>query len=109
MSEVILVATTTPDQQTAKQIADSLVARRLAACVQIEGPVLSVYRWQGAVETSDEWRCSVKTVRALFGAVETHIRSLHPYDEPEIVTTRIDQGSASYLQWLQEQLTDPGP
>src|SRR6476660_6650488 len=66
MSEYIQVTTTTGTRHDAEQIASELVSRRLAACVQITGPINSTFRWQGKVETAEEWMCTVKTTRARF-------------------------------------------
>ena len=100
----IQVVTTVPDQATGQQIAQALVAKRLAACVQVSGPIASTYRWRGAMETSQEWVCSAKTERARFEAVEQAICHLHPYDVPEIVAMPIVVGSNSYLVWLEGAL-----
>ena len=61
------------------------MAQRLAACVQVSGPITSTYRWKGAVETSQEWQCWAKSRRELYGPIEQAIRGLHPYEEPEIL------------------------
>ena len=66
MSEYIQVATTTDSKQQAEQIAQTLVEQRLAACVQIAGPIQSVYRWQGNIEQAEEWHCTIKTRRSNF-------------------------------------------
>jgi periplasmic divalent cation tolerance protein len=105
MDDAIQVLTTTGDQQTAATIAQDLVGSRLAACVQIGGPLTSVYRWQGQVETATEWTCTVKTVRRLYTAVESRIRQLHSYEEPEIVVVDLVDGSPTYLAWLRAQVT----
>ncbi len=104
MSEAIQIATTTESQEAATRIASTLVQQRLAACVQISGPITSCYRWQGNLETSEEWLCTIKTTAALFRPVEQAIRELHSYDEPEIVATPIVAASQSYLTWLMEQV-----
>lgn len=106
MNEAIQVSTTTATQEDAQRIAAALVERRLAACVQVGGPITSVYRWQGAVETADEWLCTIKTTRAAYARVERAIRQLHPYDEPEIIAVPLVAGSAGYLTWLDEQVGD---
>ncbi len=106
MSEAIQVSTTTATKEDAQRIAAALVERRLAACVQVGGPITSCYRWQGAVETADEWLCTIKTTRAAYEEVERAIRQLHPYDEPEIIAVPIVAGSAGYLQWLDRQVGD---
>ncbi len=104
MSEWLQVATTTAQKQDAERIAAALVDQRLAACVQIVGPITSTYRWQGHVESSQEWLCLAKTSREEYAAVEAVIVKLHPYDVPEIVATPIVAGSRSYLDWLRSEL-----
>lgn len=104
MSEFIQVAATAGSLREAERIAVALVDRRLAACVQIVGPIRSVYRWQGAVEQAEEWLCLVKTSAEQYAAVEAAIRELHSYDCPEVIATPITHGSAAYLQWLGDQL-----
>jgi len=106
MREFLQVTTTTAQEADARQIATVLVERRLAACVQILGPVHSVYRWQGNVEQAVEWLCKVKTERRLFTAVAETICELHTYECPEVVATPIVDGSAKYLAWLGEQLAE---
>ncbi len=104
MTAFVQVSTTTDTESGAQAIAAALVERRLAACVQVSGPVRSVYRWQGAVEQTDEWLCTVKTSASLYPQVEAAIRELHSYECPEIVAVPIVEGSAAYLKWLGEQL-----
>jgi len=98
------ITTTAGSREEADRIATTLVDRRLAGCVQIVGPIRSVYRWQGEIEHSEEWLCQIKTTREQYAAVEAAIRELHSYDCPEIIATPIVAGSAAYLQWLAEQL-----
>ncbi len=100
MSDYVQVITTTDSEDEAHRIAGRLVEERLAGCVQILGPMVSVYRWEGAVESAQEWLCLVKTSRALYVEVEALIRSLHSYDVPEIVVLEVAGGSADYLGWL---------
>jgi periplasmic divalent cation tolerance protein len=100
MTECVQVLTTAASEAEAERIAATLVERRLAACVQVVGPVVSHYRWQGAVEREREWQCLAKTTMARFGEVEEAIRELHSYEEPEIVATPILAGSSGYLGWL---------
>ncbi len=104
MTDCIQVTTTTSTQEEAQRIADALVEARLAACVQIVGPINSVYRWQGEVERATEWLCVVKTERRLFAAVEAAIKRLHSYEVPEILAVDVAQGSEDYLRWLHEEL-----
>jgi periplasmic divalent cation tolerance protein len=100
MTDCIAVVTTTASRDEALRLAHALVERQLAACVQVVGPIESVYRWQGAVEQAAEWQCWIKTVRGNFAPVEEAIRSLHSYEVPEILAVPIVAGSADYLTWL---------
>lgn len=104
MSEFLQVLTTAGSRKEAEQIAVALVDRRLAGCVQVVGPVRSIYRWQGEVERAEEWLCLAKTTRAQWPAVEAAIRELHSYECPEVIATAIEAGSAKYLEWLGEQV-----
>ncbi len=99
-TEYVQVLTTAGSEAEAEAISAALVERRLAACVQVAGPVRSRYRWQGEVETAEEWQCFVKTATAALPQVEEAIRELHSYDEPEIVALPIVAGSAGYLDWI---------
>ena len=100
----IQVTTTTATEAIAQKIATELVEQRMAACVQIEGPLESVYWWQGQVEQAREWRCMIKTRGSLFEAVAQAISRLHPYDCPEILATPIVACNEAYQAWLEEQL-----
>jgi periplasmic divalent cation tolerance protein len=102
-AEHIQVLTTTASEEEAAAIADVLLERRLAACVQVLGPVASTYRWQGKVERAREWQCLAKTQAALYPAVEAAIREAHSYDEPEIVAIPILRGSPGYLAWIDRE------
>jgi periplasmic divalent cation tolerance protein len=104
MSEFLLVTTTAGTRHDAERIATELVERRLAACVQIVGPIRSVYRWQGEVESAEEWLCLVKTEQAHLAAIDALLREIHPYEVPELVAMPIVGGSEAYLKWLGEQL-----
>ena len=92
MHETIQVSTTTATKADAERIAAALVERRLAACVQVGGPIRSCYRWQGKIETAEEWLCTAKTTREAYDQVEQAIRELHPYEEPEIIAVPIVAG-----------------
>jgi periplasmic divalent cation tolerance protein len=102
MNEFVQVTTAAGNRDEAERIATALVERRLSGCVQIVGPVRSVYRWQGAIEQGDEWLCLVKTTRAAYQEVEATIQALHSYECPEVIATPIVEGSAAYLAWLGE-------
>jgi periplasmic divalent cation tolerance protein len=105
MSDCVQVMTTAGSEEEAGRIASLLVERRLAACVQVAGPIVSRYRWQGAIEEAQEWQCLVKTTQAAYDAVETAIREVHSYDEPEIIATPIVAGSAGYLAWIKDEIS----
>lgn len=100
MGKFLQVVTTTASVAVARRIAATLVDRRLAACVQIVGPIESIYRWQGRVETAREWLCLIKTTQARFRAVAATVEALHPYDTPEIIALPIAAASRRYAEWL---------
>lgn len=107
MTEFIQVITTTPDRPLALAIAERLVEARLAACVQVGGPVTSTYRWQEKIETAEEWYCVSKCRADQFDEVERAIAAVHPYEVPEIIAVPILAGSAKYLGWLAEETRPP--
>jgi len=104
MTDYVQVLTTAASEQEARQICDTLVENRLAACVQVAGPVSSTYRWQGKVEREQEWQCLAKTETRLYSEVEAVIRGIHSYDEPEIVAIPILAGSPGYLAWISDSV-----
>lgn len=104
MPDAVQVITMTSDLADAERIATVLVANRLAACVQLSGPVESTYRWKDQVETSSEWCCTIKTLKEFYPQVESKIRELHSYSEPEIVATPIVLASEGYLKWIAESV-----
>ncbi len=83
-----------------------MVQERLAACAQVTGPVSSVYRWQGEVETAAEWYCHLKTTAARAPALLARIRELHPYDTPEIIALPAEADPA-YLRWVEDAVAQP--
>lgn len=97
----LLVITTTETAEAATRLAQQLVERELAACVQIVAPMTSVYRWQGKVETTAEVLVLIKTTAAAYAALELAIKQLHSYETPEVIALPINTGSAEYLTWLQ--------
>lgn len=94
------VITTVSKKTDAEKIAKVLIDGRLAACVQIIGPIKSIYRWKGKIENAKEWACLIKTRKTLYKKVESAIRKIHPYEVPEIIAVSIAQGSKDYLKWL---------
>lgn len=104
MSECRQVTTTLPDRESANRLGGRLVEERLAACAQVVGPVSSVYRWEGEVETAAEWYCYLKTTAARVPALLSRIREMHPYETPEIVALPVAEGDAGYLRWIEESV-----
>lgn len=96
----LLVITNLPDRAAAEKLADALVEKRLAACVNILSPCRSVYRWQGAVQREEEHPVLIKTTREAYAALEAQIRALHPYELPEIIAVPIERGLPAYLEWV---------
>jgi periplasmic divalent cation tolerance protein len=104
MSDCCQVTTTLPSLALAEQVADDLVGGRLAACAQVVGPVKSTYRWQGQVETAEEWYCHLKTTERRLPELRARLKQLHPYDVPEIIAVAIVDGDPGYLQWIRESV-----
>jgi periplasmic divalent cation tolerance protein len=105
VAEYLQVLTTAGSEEEAERISTALVERRLAACVQVLGPVASRYRWQGEVEEAREWMCVAKTEASKYPELEAAIRELHSYEEPEILATPVIAGSKGYLEWIGESLS----
>ena len=104
MDELILILTTMPDDDRAAGLARTLVEERLAACVNVHGPMTSTYRWQGRVEVEAERQLAIKTTRARRGALEARLRALHPYELPEFVVVDAT-GSDAYAEWVRDAIT----
>lgn len=97
MTNKRLVLTTAESQNQARRIADVLIERKLAACVNIVPGVQSIYRWKGKAEESEEWFMWIKTTAAAFERVRDAIKELHSYELPECLCLAIEDGSAEYL------------
>lgn len=97
--------TNLPDRAAALQLAHELIARRLAACVNVLAECTSVYRWEGKVENATEVPVLIKTRAALYPEVEVAIRELHPYELPEIVAVSVGYGLTDYLDWVSGETT----
>ena len=102
---VVEIRTTFTDRNAAESLASRLVGDRLAACVQIDGPVASTYRWHDTVETAVEWRCTCKTTVGVAAACRTAIAAGHPYEVPEIVESRVIV-SGAYAAWVRASVRD---
>jgi periplasmic divalent cation tolerance protein len=100
---IVEIRTTFAVRDEAETCAALLVDRRLAACVQVEGPVQSTYRWQGAIERAEEFRCTVKTTAVRAAACIDAIRRGHPYENPELLVAEVAAGPA-YAAWVRESV-----
>jgi periplasmic divalent cation tolerance protein len=94
------VLTTTDSSKLAETLAKGAVEARLAASVQVDGPITSTYWWDGTVQTSEEWRVTFKTVADRYHALEAFIQARSSYDVPEILYIPVATGSKAYLEWL---------
>ena len=99
----LIVLTNLPDRAAAQRIADLVIEKRLAACVNILAPCRSVYRWKGAVQHDEEHPLLIKTTRERYAALEQAIRGAHPYELPEIVAVPVEHGLAEYLGWVEAE------
>ncbi len=103
-SEAILVLTSCPDEATGARIARDLVESGLAACVSRVASVRSTYRWEGRIQDEPEVLLIVKTLAERYQALEMRLKSLHPYEVPEIIALPVVNGSSDYLSWLRTAL-----
>ena len=90
--------------------------KKIAACVQILGPIASTYWWKGTVETAEEWLCLIKSKKSFYFKIEKAVKKIHTYETPEIIAVPIINGSKEYFKWLDdagfsdikvEKLSDP--
>ncbi|MCT9073957.1 divalent-cation tolerance protein CutA [Cupriavidus gilardii] len=107
-SQVLVVITTLPDEDSAAALTRALLEARVAACVNRMPACESQYWWQGTIETARELPLLIKTTRACYDALEAAIRHHHPYDVPEIVALPVQAGLPAYLDWVVQQTATPG-
>lgn len=105
---VLACTCTCPDLASAERLAEALVGERLAACVQLLPGLRSIYRWQGAVERADEVLLLIKTTHERLDAVADRIRTLHPYELPELLAVEAAGGMPAYLDWVAAETRVPG-
>jgi len=100
MTQVVLIFTTVPDGDLGRHIARTLIDEGLAACVNIHGPMTSIYRWRGRVEEETERQLVIKTTVTKVEAVRARTGQLHSYDLPEFLVVPVADGSKEYLDWV---------
>jgi periplasmic divalent cation tolerance protein len=108
MTDYTQVLTTTDSPEAAERLARSITAARLAACVQIIGPIRSIYWWRDKVEHAQEWQLLIKTAAGRLPELEQHIKANHSYETPEIIACEIPWGSPEYLDWVTAETRQTG-
>ena len=106
MSAELIVFVTVPSREAGEQIAEAVVGEQLAACVNVIGPIRSIYRWQGELCRDDEHLLLIKTTRTRYAALEARVTALHSYDVPEVIALPIEMGSGAYLEWIRSMTGD---
>jgi len=102
-----VIFVTAGSEEQAAQIARALVGERLAACVNIVGPIRSIYRWGGEIKDDPEFLLIIKTRALLYMKVETRVREMHTYEVPEVLALSADRGSPPYIQWMLDSTGPP--
>ena len=109
MADCWIALTTLSSREQAEQLAEALVAERLAACVNVLGPVASIHRWEGKVARDEEVLLLIKTTETGVAPLQTRVLELHPYDTPEFLAFAVGAGSAGYLDWVAGSVASAGP
>lgn len=104
MTDKRLVLSTTSSREEAAKIAHALVEGHLAACVQIVGPMRSVYRWKDKVEDAEEFLLIMKTTATTLARLRSELQKLHSYEVPECVEIPIESGLPAYMNWIDENV-----
>ncbi len=108
MTEMRMVLTTAGSVDEARRIAEALIDRKLAACVNIVPKVVSIYRWKGKIEEAEEWLLWIKTTAPAFAGIRDAIKEMHSYELPECLCLAVEDGSAEYLKWVEEAIEAKG-
>ena len=101
----ILIVVTVPSKEEAEKIATALLKKKLIACANIFGPVVSHFWWQGKIDKAEEYIMFMKTKRELFKQVASNVKQLHSYEVPEIIALPIIEGFKPYLEWIDNSLS----
>lgn len=96
---MLIAWTTAPSAESAQSIAQAIIENHLAACVQIDGPIRSIYRWDGKIDSTNEFRLTIKLLESQSAALETFVKGHHPYATPEWITVRAEHVGEKYLSW----------
>jgi periplasmic divalent cation tolerance protein len=102
MTDCIVVLVTVGSREEGERIAEALVGDQLAACVNVIGPIRSIYRWENRIQRDDEWLLIIKARAPQFEPLAARVRALHSYQTPEVIALPIMAGSAAYLAWLRD-------
>lgn len=106
MTELVIVLTTITDEH-ADEVARTLVEERLAACVNVYGPMRSTYRWKGTIASEPERQLVIKTTATALPSIQRRLAQIHPYELPEFVVLRPETASAAYVNWVRDETTTP--
>jgi len=109
MSDVVLVLSTVPDDESAEKLVRTLVDERLAACINMSSPMSSIYRWQGQIERDVERQLTIKTTRENLPALHARLLELHSYELPEFIVIDVSAGSSDYLAWVARETATTRP
>jgi len=108
VTDCIIVLVTVGSREEGERIAEALVGEQRAACVNVVGPIRSIYRWENVVQRDEELLLIIKTRAALFAEVAARVHALHSYQTPEVIALPITAGSEAYLDWLRGVTARPG-
>ena len=103
MEAIITITTTTNSREALEKMGRHLLTERLIACIQVVGPIKSLYWWKGTIEETDEWLGIMKSRKSLYTKIEAEIRSLHAYEVPEIVATELSGALPAYDNWVRSE------
>ena len=105
MDDYIQVLISIDSEEGARALQRLLVECRVAACVQVLGPISSTYWWEGQIEEAQEWLCLAKTQANHYDTLESLVKDSHPYEVPEILALPILTGNRDYLDWIKTETT----